>query len=288
MEKSRCRNCGSALTGEYCAVCGQREGRGDLRLGAAIVEIFDEGFTWDSRFWRTLSALILRPGLLTADFIAGRRARYVPPFRLYLIISFLTFLTMSVGSQIDTFTAEVNGESAPLITIDTGEETVSADNGNTVQIGIADEGSPQWLKDLEARMESNASRLDGESSSFIEELLNYLPQLMFLMLPLFALVIQLLYLFSGYHYLQHLVFGLNFHSFAYIMYLLGQALALFTQSLDGIILLALLLYLPLSLRRVYGSSLAGALTKSVAITLIYGFLLVMGFAFISMVALALM
>ena len=269
-------------------MCGQREGRGDLRLGAAIVEIFDEGFTWDSRFWRTLSALILRPGLLTADFIAGRRARYVPPFRLYLIISFLTFLTMSVGSQIDTFTAEVNGESAPLITIDTGEETVSADNGNTVQIGIADEGSPQWLKDLEARMESNASRLDGESSSFIEELLNYLPQLMFLMLPLFALVIQLLYLFSGYHYLQHLVFGLNFHSFAYIMYLLGQALALFTQSLDGIILLALLLYLPLSLRRVYGSSLAGALTKSVAITLIYGFLLVIGFAFISMVALALM
>ncbi len=136
METSQCRNCGSTLTGEYCAACGQRKGRDEARLGAALSEIFDEAFTWDSRLWRTLSALILRPGLLTADFNAGRRARYVPPFRLYLIISFLTFLVLSVGSRLDSFNGEMAGESAPLITIDLGEESVSSENGNAVQIGI--------------------------------------------------------------------------------------------------------------------------------------------------------
>ncbi|MEP1471020.1 MAG: DUF3667 domain-containing protein [Halieaceae bacterium] len=288
MTEPKCKNCGTVLTGEYCAACGQQGGRGEPSLGVALAEIFDEAFTWDSRLWRTLSALILRPGLLTADFIAGRRARYVPPFRLYLIISFLTFLVLSVGSRLDTFNADVAGESAPLITIDVGEESVSSENGNAVQIGIADEDSPDWLKNLESRMESNITRLEGESSSFIDELLDYLPQLMFLMLPLFALVIQVLYLFSGYYYLQHLVFGLNFHSFAFLLYLLGQALALFTESMSSIILLVLFLYLPLSLRRVYGSSVAGALAKSIAVILIYGSMLVMGFVFISMLALALM
>ena len=77
---------------------GRRE---DLRISQALGEIFGDILTWDSRLWRTAIALIFRPGFLTAEFIAGRRARYVPPFRLYLIISFLIFLFLSVGSRID-------------------------------------------------------------------------------------------------------------------------------------------------------------------------------------------
>lgn len=290
MEQAKCKNCGSALTGEYCAACGQRRGRGDLRLSEALGEVFDEVFSWDSRLWRTLFALIFRPGLLTAEFVAGRRARYVPPFRLYLIISFLTFLTLSVGASIDAFNTNLDSESqsAPLITIDSGHGEQSAEGEEKIEIGIADDDSPQWLQDLEGRIETNAMRLEGDSGSFFAQLLDYLPQLMFFMLPLFALIVQLLYLFSGYYYLQHLVFGLNFHSFVYLLYLLGQAAALFTEALDGFFLLALVLYLPLSLRRVYGSSIAGALAKSVAISFLYGLLLIAGFILMTMVTLALM
>ena len=290
MEQAKCRNCGSALTGQYCAACGQREGRGELRLGEALGEIFGEVFSWDSRLWRTLFALVCRPGLLTSEFMAGRRARYMPPFRLYLIISFLTFLTLSVGSRIDAFNADRDGnsQSSALIIIDSGESSESVEGEGNIEIGITDDDSPPWLRDMEGRMEANVSRLEGDSGSFLAQLLDYLPQLMFLMLPLFALVIQLLYLFSGYYYLQHLVFGLNFHSFVYLLYLLGQAAALFTDALSGFFLLALVVYLPLSLRRVYGSSIAGAVAKSVAIGLLYGLLLVAGFALMSMLTLALM
>lgn len=289
MDQRECRNCGAVLTGEYCAHCGQREGRDDWRLRDALGEALGDGFRLDSRLWRTLYALVLRPGMLTAEFNAGRRARYIPPFRLYLIISFITFLTLSVGSRMDAFQSGSEGGSAPpVITIETEPGAGTVAEEDEIQIGIADENSPQWLQDLEERMEGNASRLEGDSGDFVSQFLDYLPQLMFLMLPLFALVVQLFYLFSGYHYLQHLVFGLNIHSVVYLLYLLGEAVALISENLDGVLLLFTLLYLPLALRRVYSSSLSGALFKSLAIAFVYGALLIFGLAGISILTLALM
>ena len=52
-------------------------------------------FGLDARLWRTLKLLFLRPGQLTVEFLEGRRARYLPPFRLYLISSVLLFLTLT-------------------------------------------------------------------------------------------------------------------------------------------------------------------------------------------------
>ena len=53
----------------------------------------------DSRVWRTLIALLLRPGRLTNEFVAGRRTLYLPPFRLYLVLSLIFFLLPSFGSN---------------------------------------------------------------------------------------------------------------------------------------------------------------------------------------------
>jgi hypothetical protein len=96
-----CRNCAAPLEGEYCSRCGQREDRGDLHFSEAIGELADDVVAWDSRLWRTLLPLVFKPGYLTAEFIAGRKARYVAPYRLYLIISFILFLVISgIGGAI--------------------------------------------------------------------------------------------------------------------------------------------------------------------------------------------
>ena len=50
----------------------------------------------DSRLWRTLWYLLARPGFLTREFFAGRRVRYLPPFRLYLVISVVFFLVVGL------------------------------------------------------------------------------------------------------------------------------------------------------------------------------------------------
>ena len=87
-----CANCGAPLTGEYCASCGQRHEPHVHTISHFAAEAFESLTHADSRVWRTLGYLLSRPGLLTREFLDGRRASYLPPFRLYIVISLVFFL----------------------------------------------------------------------------------------------------------------------------------------------------------------------------------------------------
>lgn len=87
-----CDNCGATLTGKYCAACGQRHEPHVQSLAHFVAEGIEGVTHADSRLWRSLGYLLARPGLLTREFLEGRRARYLPPFRLYLVISVVFFL----------------------------------------------------------------------------------------------------------------------------------------------------------------------------------------------------
>jgi hypothetical protein len=100
--ESNCRNCGTPLQGDFCYNCGQKESTCDHDF----LDLAGDLFVWDSRFWRTLIALLIKPGFLTAEYIAGRKARYMPPLRLYLVISFFMFLLLSLQSNL-SFDAQV-------------------------------------------------------------------------------------------------------------------------------------------------------------------------------------
>ncbi len=90
--RSACLNCGATLRGQYCGNCGQRARNRLISLWELVRDAFGDLFELDSRLWRTVIPLLIRPGLLTADYLAGRRARYMPPFRMYLVLSLLFFL----------------------------------------------------------------------------------------------------------------------------------------------------------------------------------------------------
>jgi len=87
-----CLNCGAYLRGQYCAVCGQRASSRLISLWGLIADAFGDLFELDSRLWQTLVPLLVRPGRLTDDYLKGRRARYMPPFRMYLVLSLLFFI----------------------------------------------------------------------------------------------------------------------------------------------------------------------------------------------------
>jgi hypothetical protein len=91
-----CPNCGHPLKGPFCFDCGQRQ-RNIRRLFLSLVsEAFEDLFSLNSRTSRTLGNLMVRPGFLTNEYSAGRRARYIPPLRLYLISIFLFVLFLSL------------------------------------------------------------------------------------------------------------------------------------------------------------------------------------------------
>lgn len=94
-----CANCGATLTGEYCSSCGQHHEPHVHSLGHFASEAFESITHADSRLWRTLWHLLSKPGLLTREFFAGRRASYLPPFRLYLVLSVILVMLSSLATR---------------------------------------------------------------------------------------------------------------------------------------------------------------------------------------------
>lgn len=317
-----CRNCGAALSGEFCAACGQREGRGDRYFGELLSELLGDVFTWDSRVWRTFYPLLFKPGFLSAEFNVGRRARYMPPFRLYLVISFVTFFSLSLttggqqlvkdfeqstASDYETVALDPNevesgaAADAPDSSVKAGgpelqeelsEALLDADleDDDSIDFGLSvSDDAPAWQKRIAERMQENALRVSEDSSGFVSTLLQYVPQTMFVLLPLFAMMLKLVFFRRPFHYLQHLVFALHCHSFAYILYLLGVVLALNIEGLgDAWFMLGLAVYLVIAIRRTYGSSWLGAFARAGALYVSYGLVVLLGLSFASLAVLVLM
>ena len=98
-EHPNCLNCGTRLRGQYCGHCGQRSQSRLISIWQLLKEAFGDLLELDSRLWRTLGPLLIRPGRLTRDYLQGRRARYMPPFRTYLVLSVVFFVVAFFDPQ---------------------------------------------------------------------------------------------------------------------------------------------------------------------------------------------
>lgn len=85
-----CLNCGTGLIGSHCHQCGQAA-HVHKTLGAFFHDFLHGVFHFEGKIWRTLPALVFRPGRMTRDYIDGRRATYVSPIALFLFAVFLMF-----------------------------------------------------------------------------------------------------------------------------------------------------------------------------------------------------
>ncbi len=103
--KANCANCGAELNGPWCAQCGEQARKpGELTLREYLAELLDALTNLEGRFWGSLRALVFKPGLLTADYLAGRRVRWMRPLHLFLFINLLYFFV----SAWNTFTTELH------------------------------------------------------------------------------------------------------------------------------------------------------------------------------------
>jgi hypothetical protein len=222
----RCRNCETPLEPDFsfCPRCGQQ----NIDLGRPLPQLFGEAvretMDIDGRAFRTLWALIRRPGVLTSEFLAGRRRLYTSPVRLYLVISVLFFV----------LAAWVAGKGILL-----GE-------GQTLEADAA-----------------------GQARLFAD----YVPQLMFILLPVFALLLKVA--FRQRLYFDHLIHSLHLHSAAYIVLALMLPLEEAASGLGLAFVIQLLLFAYLlasfviSLRHVYATGWLVASGKAIGILLAY-------------------
>jgi hypothetical protein len=366
-----CLNCGEVLTGQHCSHCGQRAKVRVLSLWGLLRDVFGDLTNFDSRLWRTLLPLAFRPGVLTQDFLRGKRASYTPPFRMYLILSVAFFLIAQLGNDPGSaLRFNVDEQGGANLQFDAGSAGTEPATDGTSAAPAQRETSPagtqpatsnaaagksparplsaeekqlvdaivkrlpekererarremesdmamatpediaavrKVLKDpcgedtlkvdigpagekYESRLRDACRKIVADTPSFGRALFENIPKMMFLFLPLIAVVLHVLYLGSGRYYVEHLLFVVHYHAFFFLgglsILLLerlstwadGTAIAGVVRAAEGVVTVAFLLYIPVylyrAMRRVYGQGHLLTLTKYSILGIAYLFSLV--------------
>ena len=105
---NKCLNCENDISEKdnFCSQCGQVNDLQKVSLKQYLSAYFDDFFSFDSRLLKTIVQLIFKPGYVTKNYVEGRRMRYMNPFKLYLQITILFFLVISIFKTIDQFKLE--------------------------------------------------------------------------------------------------------------------------------------------------------------------------------------
>lgn len=170
-----CRNCGTPVSDRHCPQCGQLAASFHRPFISLVGESISDSFALDGRIARTLPTLLFKPGRLSRQYSEGKRARYVPPFRLFLLSSlifyFIVFAVVGNSGLLDTVVNwEADGEQLSpaereaIIDYFAGSETVRNDpevqallNGLREDFGADDPG------DTGARAEGAGGDVPGEA-----------------------------------------------------------------------------------------------------------------------------
>ena len=262
-----------------------------------IAELFDDLFQLDSRLSRTLYALVFNPGRITVEYLAGRRAGYIPPVRLYLVISFLFFVILPfLGLSHTSNEAEDASlaEEEPIVEITIAEsplvenqssEQVEAeeaesvdDSTSTIDLGfLTPEENEALMRILKEQFRKAIALYEDDPEEASSRLLELISIMMFFLLPVFAGCLKILYLGKNRYYAKHLLLVVHNHCFLYIGLSVqdllnltrGSDYALIADFSNFIIYLWLAIYFYMSLKRVYQEGHLGTTIKFILLSLSY-------------------
>jgi hypothetical protein len=297
-----CPNCGSQRQGPYCGQCGQNDRNYQRALPPLLSELLRETFEIDSRLIHTLSKLLLHPGELAVEFSNNRRASYVSPIRLYLFVSIAFFFLLSLGVDTDVPEAAATPAQAEAVAgtdLQPLLHVLDADQqAKVLEIAARPETSIARMAVLElARSVASSADAPGELELYVmdrmietlyeprtalDHLLDNLPIAVFIMLPIYALLLKLFYLGQHRYYVETLVFATHLHTFAFIVFTALLVLPTgstieWVRSLAGwassLLWIGFMVYHYLALKRYYGGSHATTLLKFTGLTLLYTALL---------------
>lgn len=267
-----CYNCGTPLRGPWCYACGQ-SAEDFHRSAFHLVGEAVEGLTHaDGRLWRTLPRLIVSPASLTGDYLAGKRASQVPPLRLFLVVLLMVFL---VGE----WTGSGGNTHLSALTIDPGDRAKL----QKFEVHIYQ----PWDTALTDWARTHLSRAVDNPDRFVEAMGAWAHDFAFLMLPISAFILAILFVFRRRFVLfDHMIFSMHslaFQGLLLVMNMLSWAVGL---HLTGWLLLLSPVHLFFHLRGVYGLGTFGTLVRmfllligtTVAFGLLMAALVVVGLA----------
>lgn len=241
MPESQCHNCGVSLgaaPGKFCPQCGQATTLHVPTVAEFVHEFANHYVALEGKLWRTLVTLFFKPGVLTREYLAGRRERYVLPLRLFLTFSIVFFIAIKFIEPPVSLTSSPAAERAAI-----------QQSGKSVAALSADEKKAVALRNVAK---------NG-------------PYAAFLLLPIFTVLLRMLYVKRGLNFGSHLVFAFHFHAVVFTLFLVALAF----QSKAATVLAVSLgpVYLFFALHNCHGGRWWANLLRAMTLTVLHLFIL---------------
>jgi len=320
-----CLNCGTELQGKYCHNCGQENLQIKESFGHMVNHAVSDYFHFDQQFFHTLKPLLLKPGKLTLEYMAGRRAQYLHPVKMYIFISLVFFLLIFKSNHEVVRINDGKHVSKKEITDKVNKEldkngALSADQKKTIEktvknalpaegVKINNDGSlvniqdDEGVKDttvaqyLAAQAKLPVNERDGfwerffnktslaykekygsrYKEMFYEDVKHNAPKAMFVLLPLFALILKVTFWRNKKYYVEHMIYAIHLHCFYFlfsaIILLIQMALpdswSAVSDWLNAILFFYSIYYIYRSLRVVYNRRRWVTIRKMITMSFMY-------------------
>jgi len=139
-KSSECANCGHAFEHDenFCPNCGQKNTDLNISVWDLIKDFLGDYFSFDSHFLNTIPPLLFRPGKVPKEYIEGQRVKHIPPLRIFIFLSFISFFLW--GLSFDSNIGKESGSEEDLVNFIT--DSVST---NSEDIGIDNDGKLDTL-----------------------------------------------------------------------------------------------------------------------------------------------
>ena len=244
-----CLNCRYVVENRFCPNCGQENTDTRKTFHHLFVHFFEDLTHYENAFWPTIKNLIFKPAALTKEYLSGKRLTYLAPVRLYIFISFITFLIISLFSS-ENEPLQYSSKKEPVITtknksfqshvlkkdstatnqIDSVNQDKNFSFGyeSVEQLDSIQKNAPESekLSDLNYWMNKRIQLIKEHNTNkeiiekFINSYTHNLPKVLFVLMPIFAFLLWLFHSKKRWYYFDHGIFTLHYFSFLLVLLLI--------------------------------------------------------------------
>jgi len=245
-----CLNCRHVVEQKFCPNCGQENTDSRKTFHHLFIHFFEDLTHYENAFWKTIKNLLFKPATLTKEYLSGKRLSYLAPVRLYIFISFITFLLIAlfpnkvsenlsksekeitsslVKQEKDGKVNDLNGdknylESKAMKQVNknyfhfkTMKEIDSIQKYGKESEKLSD--FSYWIYEKAVHVsEHNTKKQIIEK--FIESFIHNIPKILFIIMPFFAFFLWIFHNKKKWYYFDHGIFTLHYFSFLLLIFLL--------------------------------------------------------------------
>ncbi|WP_029273003.1 DUF3667 domain-containing protein [Flavobacterium sp. KJJ] len=240
-----CLNCRHVVEQKFCPNCGQENTDSRKTFHHLFIHFFEDLTHYENAFWKTIKNLLFKPSTLTKEYLSGKRLSYLAPVRLYIFISFITFLLIAmfpshVTENLTKSEKEITSnfekantkehkkwnEKSYLQSKTIDKSYFKLDSMKEID-SIQKYGKPKekftdfeyWIYEKAVHVTENNTKAEI-IEKFIESFIHNIPKILFIIMPFFAFFLWIFHNKKKWYYFDHGIFTLHYFSFLLLIFLI--------------------------------------------------------------------